>query len=92
MKPRYFFGNLDGPAGNAYAVMGFFSRALSLYGSTSEEIQEVMADCMSGDYEHLLDVVEEHVAATVLFVPEEAPEEPEIISLSVWRAVRRIEV
>ena len=41
-------------AGNAFALMGAFSRNASRQGWTSDEIDTVLTECRSGDYDHLL--------------------------------------
>ncbi len=45
---------LDGLDGNAFALMGAFSRNASRQGWTSDEIDTVLTECRSGDYDHLL--------------------------------------
>jgi hypothetical protein len=45
---------LDGLDGNAFALMGAFSRNASRQGWTRDEIDTVMKECRSGDYDHLL--------------------------------------
>ena len=45
---------LDGLDGNAFALMGAFSRNASRQGWTSDEIDTVLKECRSGDYDHLL--------------------------------------
>lgn len=39
---------------NAFSLMGAFRRAASHEGWTNEEIQAVLSECTSGDYDHLL--------------------------------------
>jgi hypothetical protein len=51
---------LVGLDGNAFSLMGAFSRAAKKQGRTKEEIDAVLADCMSGDYNHLLNVLMNH--------------------------------
>jgi hypothetical protein len=46
--------NLVGLDGNAFALMGAFSREAKRQGWDSEEIQVVIDECKSGDYDHLL--------------------------------------
>ena len=43
---------LDGLDGNAFALMGAFSRNASRQGWTRDEIDTVMKECRSGDYDH----------------------------------------
>lgn len=45
---------LAGLDGNAFALMGAFSRNASRQGWTRDEIDTVMKECRSGDYDHLL--------------------------------------
>lgn len=45
---------LVGLDGNAYSLMGAFKRQARIEKWTTEEIDAVMAECMSGDYNHLL--------------------------------------
>ena len=45
---------LVGLDGNAFSLMGAFKRAARKQGWAAEEIDAVLADCMSGDYDHLL--------------------------------------
>lgn len=51
---------LVGLNGNAYALMGAFQRAARKQGRTAEEIQAVLDDCRSSDYDHLLQVLVKH--------------------------------
>jgi len=46
--------NLVGLDGNAYSLMGEFSKRAQLENWTKPEIDEVLAECKSGDYNHLL--------------------------------------
>lgn len=52
MKPY----DLVGVDGNAYAVMGYVSRAMLRSGFTTKECDEYLADAQSDDYDHLLTV------------------------------------
>lgn len=45
---------LVGENGNAFAVMGSVREALRRGGASVEELEKFMAECMSGDYDHLL--------------------------------------
>lgn len=51
---------LVGLDGNAFFLMGAFSRQARREGWTQEEIDEVLIDCKSGDYDHLLQVLVKH--------------------------------
>ena len=45
---------LAGLDGNAFALMGAFSRNARRQGWTRDEIDTVLKECRSGDYDHLL--------------------------------------
>lgn len=45
---------LTGRDGNAFAIMGNVSEALRKHGVSKVEIDEYLADSMSGDYDHLI--------------------------------------
>ena len=54
--------DLTGPEGNAYSLMGYakkFARQLDI------DSKPIIEDMMSGDYEHLLEVFEEHFGSVV---------------------------
>lgn len=51
---------LVGLDGNAYALMGAFQHQAKKEGWTKEEIKLVLDDAMSGDYNHLLFVLQNH--------------------------------
>ena len=44
-------------SGNAFAMMGAFRVAAEKAGWTNSEIEEVLDNAMSSDYDHLLDVI-----------------------------------
>lgn len=46
--------HLVGTDGNAFALMGTFSRQARKDGWTKEEIDEVLKEAMSGDYDNLI--------------------------------------
>jgi hypothetical protein len=50
-----------GMDGNAFFVMGNFSRAARRAGWKQEEISAVLREAQSGDYNHLLATIMEHV-------------------------------
>ena len=43
--------------GNAFAIMGAFSRAATRQGWSKEEVDEVIQEAQSGDYDNLLAVI-----------------------------------
>lgn len=49
--------DLTGPDGNAYVLMGIARKAAKKLGLDADDI---INDMMSDDYEHLIDVFEEH--------------------------------
>ena len=51
---------LVGLDGNAFSLMGAFSRNARKQGWSKEEINVVIQECMSGDYDHLLVTLMEH--------------------------------
>jgi hypothetical protein len=48
---------LIGLDGNAFILMGAFANAAKRQGWNKEEIEAVLTDCRSGDYDHLLCVL-----------------------------------
>ncbi|MGB1283650.1 MAG: hypothetical protein ACPG44_04220 [Polaribacter sp.] len=54
--------NLDmvGVNGNAFMIMGVFQRQAKNEGWSSREIQEVLKEAKSKDYNHLLATIENH--------------------------------
>lgn len=57
--------NLDlvGVNGNAFAVMGVFQRKARKEGWSTSEIEMVLAEAKSGDYDHLLATIMNHCEA-----------------------------
>jgi len=49
--------DLQGPEGNAFVLIGMAAKWSKQLGLDPKEVQ---ADMMSGDYEHLLSVMEKH--------------------------------
>jgi|APIni6443716594_1056825.scaffolds.fasta_scaffold305225_2 hypothetical protein len=52
---------LVGNDGNAFAIMGAVKSALKKAGASKEELDQYLADSMSGDYDNLLRVAMEWV-------------------------------
>lgn len=52
--------NLVSQDGNAFALMGVFSRQARREKWTKEEIDSVIKECTSGDYNHLLATLIDH--------------------------------
>jgi hypothetical protein len=61
---------LVGIDGNAFALMGVFSKAARRQGTPKEEVDAVIKECMSGDYDHLLSTLMENTTS-----PEEEEED-----------------
>ena len=51
---------LIGLDGNAFSLMGSFRQNAKKQGWNKEEIDKVIKECMSGDYNHLLATLIEH--------------------------------
>jgi hypothetical protein len=51
---------LVGLDGNAFSLMGAFQRQARREGWDKEEIDEVLNECMSGNYNHLVATLAEH--------------------------------
>lgn len=49
--------DLVGLDGNAFALMGAYKRAARQQRIDNQHVANVIADCMSGDYNHLLAVL-----------------------------------
>lgn len=52
--------NLVGLDGNAFNLMGKFQRQARREGWLQAEINEVLEECKTGDYDHLLYALQEH--------------------------------
>lgn len=52
--------NLIGLNGNAFAIMGVFRRQAKKEGWTKQEIDLVITEAKSADYNHLLATIENH--------------------------------
>lgn len=65
--------DLTGPQGNAFSLMAITSQYLKQLEYSREEIDEVIKNMKTGDYEHLLDVMEEHLGDYIIL--EESIEE-----------------
>lgn len=52
---------LSGNDGNAFAIMGAVKSALKKAGASKEELDQYLADSMSGDYDNLIRVATDWV-------------------------------
>lgn len=57
---KYVNLDLADSDGNAFAVMANFQRAAKREGWKSEEIDKVLTEAKSGDYNHLLGTILDH--------------------------------
>lgn len=55
--------DLTGPEGNAFNILGI---AQSLCKTMGIDPEPIMDDMMSGDYEHLLEVMEKHFGELII--------------------------
>jgi len=46
--------------GNAFVLMGAFQKAARKEGWTADEIGKVLAECRTGNYDHLVNTLAEH--------------------------------
>ena len=60
MKPAVNLGNLYGPEGNAFVILGRCQQAARDAGWTKDEISAFFDKTKSGDYGNLLKVVKEN--------------------------------
>ena len=60
MKPQPIEIDLTGPDGNAFALMGKARNFARQLGWSPEEVTKMLSDMQSGDYEHLVGVLEAH--------------------------------
>lgn len=58
--PRKPFIDLRGPAGNAFALIGNAQEFARKLGWTEDQIEHLVNDMQSGDYEHLVEVFDFH--------------------------------
>lgn len=62
-KERRIEMDLTGPEGNAFAIMGV---AQQLSRSLGYNTEKILAEMQSGDYEHLIDVMEQYFGDYVI--------------------------
>ena len=60
MTTRKVTLELVGLDGNAFSLMGAFQRQAKREGWSKTEIDEILEECRSGDYDHLLYTLQEH--------------------------------
>lgn len=59
--------DLTGPEGNAFALMGMATRWGKQLSKTKPEIDAIIKEMTSGDYEHLLEVIDREFGEYVIF-------------------------
>ena len=57
--------DLSGPDGNAFMLLGRASSIGKQLGMSKEEIQEILTEMKSSDYEHLIKVFDDNFGALV---------------------------
>ena len=60
--------DLTGPDGNAYVLLAFAKKWSRELGHTKENTDFIQNDMTSGDYEHLLEVIEENFGEYVILI------------------------
>jgi len=58
--------DLTGPEGNAFVLLGYAQRFAMQLGYEEEEIDELMEDMQSGDYENLIEVFDDLFGSFVI--------------------------
>ena len=58
--------DLTGPEGNAFVLLGYAQRFAKQLGYEEEEIDELVGSMQSGDYEHLIQVFDDHFGQFVI--------------------------
>jgi len=76
LKPQYTDYNttidLDGPDGNAFALMGIVEQLAAQIGWSREKIDAVIADMMSGNYAHLVKTMDRELGYVLTFITSDA--------------------
>ena len=63
MSNKKVKGTLVGCDGNAFSLMGHFSKLAERQGWSSDEVKEVIDEATSGNYEHLKQTLNERMEA-----------------------------
>lgn len=59
--------DLAGPEGNAFVLIGYAQEWGKSLGYSKDKIQGIISEMMSGDYEHLLQVIDREFGDYVIF-------------------------
>lgn len=70
MKPLLYLGDLSGPEGNVFVVLG---RAKRVADDNGMDWKAIEAEAKSGDYNHVLETLKKHFDARVLGHVETKP-------------------
>lgn len=65
-KDRPIVIDLTGPQGNAFALLGAAARFGRQLGYSNEELESMLDDMKSSDYEHLIEVFDNHFGSVVI--------------------------
>ena len=74
--------DLDGPDGNAYVLMAYARDFAKQMHMTQQEIEKMMKDMRSDDYEHLLQVFDKNFGSVMLIRsddPEDSDSDDELL-------------
>lgn len=69
IRPVVYLGDLDGPDGNAFVILGTVTNALRAAGNDGSIISGYLSEARSGDYEHLLAVTNAYIEQPPLGFP-----------------------
>lgn len=58
-KVKYKLGDLSGPEGNAFAIMGYVQNCMRLEGKTKQELEAYYNEATEDDYDRLVFVSRE---------------------------------
>ena len=64
--PKEIVIDLTGPQGNAFALMGIAQSFAKQLGYSKEQIDAMMTDMQSSDYEHLVQVFDDNFGSFVI--------------------------
>ena len=62
--------NLDGPLGNAFALLGLVAKYLKQLEKSDDDIETILAEMKSGNYDNLLIIFERELGEYVILETE----------------------
>lgn len=68
VRARKITIDLTGPEGNAFCVLGIITRLMKTLGYSKPQIDAVMQQLTSGDYEHLIATADKHFGEYIDFL------------------------